>query len=143
MNNIDAFNIAVAEIFGQCYKEFPLRVDISKLGIGVAIKTAFGDDPDGVFNLAEKEYLIAEEAMNWLIEAGYLWCRNPRKPISFEGVTLTPKGLEVLNATPNSLVSQTSLGEYLSKGIGYLGKEAASIAVKEGLSFGFKLLSHT
>ncbi len=63
MNNIDAFNIAVAEIFGQCYKEFPLRVDISKLGIGVAIKTAFGDDPDGVFNLAEKEYLIAEEAV--------------------------------------------------------------------------------
>ncbi|WP_210394598.1 hypothetical protein [Motiliproteus sediminis] len=90
MNNIVAFNIAVAEIFGQCYREFPIRVTISKMDVGIGIKEAMGDDPDGYFDLSEIEYQIAEEAMEWLIQAGYLWCKNPGRPISFEGVTLTP-----------------------------------------------------
>jgi len=139
MNNIEAFNIAVAEIFGTCYSEFPLRVSISKMDIGIAIKEAFGDDPDGIFNLDEKEYQIAEEAMYWLIEAGYVWCKNPTKPISFEGVTLSPKGLEILNAVPEELKTKATLGETLSKGIKSLGKNTASTAVKVGLTYGIKL----
>ena len=143
MNNIEAFNIAVAEIFGQCYKEFPIRVIISKMDVGIAIKEAMGDDPDGYFNLAEIEYHIAEEAMEWLIQAGYLWCNNPSRPISFEGVTLTPKGLEVLNAVPDELQSKVSLGEQLSKGIKALGKDTASTAVKIGLTYGAKMVIGT
>lgn len=139
MNNIEAFNIAVAEIFGRCYKEFPLKVSISNLEIGVAIKDAFGEDPDGYFDLGEVEYQIADAATDWLIKAGYLWCDNPERSISFKGVTLTPKGLEILNSVPEELQSKASLGEKLSKGIKVLGKESALTSVKLGLTYGVKL----
>lgn len=138
-NNIDAFNVAVAEIFAECYREFPLRVRLSKLDIGEAIKLSFGDDPENVFNLDEKEYRIAEEAMFWLLEAGYIWSREPKNRISLEGVTLSPKGLEVLNAVPVELTAKKTLGQYLSNGIKVIGKDAASTAVKTGLTYGFKL----
>lgn len=143
MNNIEAFNISVAEILGQCYREFPLKVRISKMDIGVTIKEAFGDDPDGIFNLDEKEYQIAEETMLWLIKSGYVWCENPSRSISFEGVTLSPKGLEVLNAVPDQLKGKKSLGEHLSVGIKSLGKESASTMVKIGLSYGAKMVIGT
>mgnify|MGYP000100189833 CR=1 FL=1 len=44
-----------------------------------------------VFNLdlQEKEYQIAEEAVNWLIQAEYLWC-SKKTSVSFKEVTLTP-----------------------------------------------------
>ncbi|PKG78922.1 hypothetical protein CXF80_11735 [Shewanella sp. Actino-trap-3] len=139
MSNIEAFNIAVAEIFGQCYQAFPLKVRISNMDIGIAIKEAFGEDPDGVFTLSEVEYQIAEETMYWLIEAGYIWCKNSERPISFEGVTLSPKGLEILNAVPSELKSKKSLGEQLSNGIKVLGKDSASSMIKIGLTYGAKL----
>jgi len=139
MSNIEAFNIAAAEIFGQCYQAFPLKVTISNMDIGVAIKEAFGEDPDGTFYLNEVEYKIAEATMFWLIEAGYIWCKKPHKSISFEGVTLSPKGLEVLNAVPTELTSKESLGEQLSNGIKVLGKDCASSIIKIGLTYGAKL----
>ena len=38
MRNIEEFNIAVAEIFGLCYREFPTPVPIYKSDIGASIK---------------------------------------------------------------------------------------------------------
>lgn len=139
MSNIEAFNVAAAEIFGQCYQTFPLEVTISTMDIGTAIKESFGEDPDGVFNLDEVEYKIAEATMTWLIEAGYIWHKKPLRSISFEGVTLSPKGLEVLNAVPEELNSKKSLGEQLSNGIKSLGKDSASSIIKIGLTYGAKL----
>ncbi|WP_448570058.1 hypothetical protein [Thalassotalea ganghwensis] len=139
MSNIEAFNIATAEILGQCYKAFPLKVSISKMDIGITIKEAFGEDPDGIFNLDEVEYEIAEETMLWLIEAGYVWCKNPHRPISFEGVTLSPKGLEVLNAVPSELKTKKTIGDQLTAGIKVIGKESASSIIKVGLTYGAKL----
>ena len=137
MRNIEAFNVAVAEIFGQCYQAFPLKVDISKMDIGIAIKEAFGENHNGIFDLSDVEYDIAEETVNWLISAGYIWCKKPG--YSFEGVTLSPKGLEVLNAVPTELKSKKSLGEHLSKGIKAIGKDSASSFIKIGLTYGAKL----
>ena len=139
MNKIEAFNVAIAEIFGQCYREFPLRVSISKMDIGITIKEAFGSDPGSHIDLSEKEYQIAEQAMEWLIQADYPWCTNSGHPITFEGVTLSPKGLEALNATPSELKTKTTLGDSLSKGLKSLGKDAASTAVKQVLTYGTKL----
>ncbi|WP_146144330.1 hypothetical protein [Photobacterium sp. GB-1] len=139
MNNIDAFNIAVAEILGECYREFPLRVRLSKLDIGETIKIAMGDDPDGVHNLSEKEYEIAEEAMNWLMEAGYIWSREPDNRISMEGVTLSPKGLEILNAVPETLQEKKTLGDLISGGVKTIGKDVATTSVKTVLTYGLKL----
>lgn len=141
MNNIEAFNIAVAEILGQCYQEFPLRVRLSKKEIGETIKVTLDGNPDGeldVYDLSSKDFLIADAAVKWLIQAGYLWCDNPEPKISYEGVTLTPKGLEVLNAIPEGLEHDISFREQLSKGIKGLGKEVATTSVKLALAFGAK-----
>ncbi|KJF93659.1 hypothetical protein CTN03_07380 [Photobacterium angustum] len=109
------------------------------MDIGETIKIAMGDDPDGVYNLSEKEYEIAEEAMNWLMEAGYIWSRKPDNRISMEGVTLSPKGLEILNAVPETLQEKKTLGDLISGGVKTIGKDVATTSVKTVLTYGLKL----
>ena len=59
MSNMEAFNIAVAEIFGKCYGAFPLPVTIDRRVVGAAVRQAFDNDPEGVL-------LIAQQKTPWL-----------------------------------------------------------------------------
>jgi hypothetical protein len=85
------------------------------------------------------EYEIARESVNWLIESGYLWHRNATN-MSFNAVTLSPKGLEVLNAVPKGIEVKTTLGEELGKGVKQIGKESALDFVKTTLTYGASLV---
>lgn len=93
MKNIEAFNIAVGSIFGKCYREFLLRTDISIWEVGDEIKNSVGTENGNHINLDDYEYNFVDSTMEWLIQSGYLWFENSKKPITFEGVVLTPKGL--------------------------------------------------
>ncbi len=139
MDNIEAFNIAVAEIFGKCYQVFPMRVVISDISLGDTIRFALNENASEDIDMSELEYTIARESVNWLIQAGYLWHRGETE-LTTKGVTLTPKGLEVLNAIPDGLKSKVSIGEQLSKGVKSLGKETAISIVKAGLNYGSKII---
>jgi hypothetical protein len=138
MNNIESFNIAIAETFGQCYQSFPVRVDISVVDLGAAIRRAQGDESSDI-DMRQEEYEIARESVKWLIDAGYLWHRNATN-MDFRSVTLAPKALEVLNVVPDGLQGQQTLGEQLSKGIKEIGKDAALSIVKTSLSHGVSLV---
>ena len=137
MKNIESFNIAVAEVFGKCYQAFPIRIDVSVIEVGEAIYEAL--DPGCGHDMRNSEYDIARASINWLIESGYLWHRNATH-ISFNAVTLSPKGLEVLNVIPKELQIKTTLGEELGKGVKEIGKDAALSLVKTTLSYGAKLV---
>jgi len=139
MNNIESFNIAVAEVFGQCYQAFPLRISVSIIDIGSTIQETINPDCDNDIDMRSNEYSIARESINWLIDSGYLWHRNTNNT-SFNAVTLSPKGLEVLNATPKELQIQTTLGEELGKGIKEIGKDTALSVVKTTLTYGASLI---
>jgi len=134
-NNIESFNIAVAEIFGKCYQAFPIPIDISIIEIGDAIKQSEDDDID----LRSEEYQIAKASLNWLSEAGYIW-HGTATNMDVRSATLSPKGLEVMNAMPSELKSSKTLGEQLGMGVKTIGKEAATTAVKAGLTYGAKLV---
>ncbi len=139
MDNIEAFNIAVAEIFGKCYQAFPMRVVISDIELGDTIRFALDENASKDIDMSDIEYTIARESVNWLIQAGYLWHRGESN-VATSGVTLTPKGLEVLNAVPEGIQNQISIGQQLSEGVKNLGKETAISIVKTGLNYGAKIL---
>ena len=112
---------------------------MSVIDVGEAIQEALDSGGGHDINMRNSEYDIARASINWLIESGYLWHRNVTH-ISFNAVTLSPKGLEVLNATPKGLQTQTTLGEELGKGVKEIGKDAALSYVKTTLSYGAKLV---
>ncbi len=143
MKNIEAFNIAVGCIFGQCYKEFPLKTNISTWEVGEAIKNSCGTENRDHTNLDDYEYKVVESTMKWLVQSGYLWCDNTKKPINFEGVVVTPRGLEVLNLMPDSLGHRQTIGETLSKGAKEVGREVTMTSVQLCLGLGAKLLAGT
>ena len=137
MKNIEEFNIAVGEIFGACYSEFPKPTRVYKIIIGKAIKDGMGVeyDPDYT-NLDEHEYKVVEHALSWLIRAGYIWEERDSTQSSSQNIRLSPLGLEVLKAVPDALQVKESIGEQLSKGVKSLGKEVLSTAVSTALSIG-------
>lgn len=142
MRNIEEFNIAVAEILGLCYREFPTPVPIYKSEIGAAIKDGLGVEYDPSYiNLSEREYKVVEHTLSWLIKAGYIWADNPNAQPTSMNIRLSPLGLEVLNSVPDSLQMTESIGEKLSKGAKFLGKEALLTTVNTALSIGLGNLS--
>ncbi len=139
MNNIESFNIAVAEVFGKCYQAFPLCIDVSVGEVCSSIQEALDPNCGNDIDMRSPEYAIARESINWLIKSEYLWHRNATN-ILFNAVTLSPKGLEVLNAIPKELQQKTTLGEELGKGVKEIGKDAALNIVKTSLSYGASLV---
>ena len=112
---------------------------MSVIDVGEAIHEALGPGYEDDIYKRNSEYDIARASINWLIESGYLLHRNDTH-ISFNAVTLSPKGLEVLNAKPKELQIKATLGEELSKGVKVIGKDAALSFVKTALSYGAKLV---
>ena len=139
MRNIDLFNLHVAEVLGTCYESFPVRVDIKyeDLGKNVHDRYASGFDEELFYNAQEYEELAAA-TVNWLTDAGYLWI-GKKIYGSVKSVTLTPKSLELLNATPLALEMTDSMGTILADGSKTLGRETALSVIRSVLSEGAKL----
>ncbi len=73
MNNIESFNIAVAEVFGCCYKASPIRIEISVIKIGDAILETLNPNGTRYIDLRRPEHKIARASIEWLIKSKYLW----------------------------------------------------------------------
>jgi hypothetical protein len=141
MDNIELFNIAVADTFGRCYKSFPVPIGLSVSDIERVLLQSMNREIDRDMEVGHK-YEVARSSVEWLIKSGYLWCKASTSDQFFD-VTLTPKGLEILNAIPKPLEVNKSLGERLAQGVISLGKETTLTVVKEGLSLGARLLFGT
>lgn len=137
MNNMEIFNLTVADLFGQCFENFPVRIEIHSLEIAYRIVELYEE-----CEIMEKTDLLAREsevvfnAINWLIDSDYLWCNTSTDDLNFFGVVLSPKGLEVMNSIPASLQKKESFGSLFSKGVKTLGTETAIEAVKIALALG-------
>lgn len=137
MTNLEIFNIAVGEIFGECYREFPVKINISCTEIAMAVAERY--DEEEIMerdDLIKKETKVVFDAVDWLVKSGYLWISDGDSSLKYYGVTLTPKGLEVLNSIPSSLQQKETIGQILSRGIKSLSKEAITETVKIGLAIG-------
>lgn len=140
MNNIDVFNIAVGEIFRECFTSFPMPVSISKSGIGKNVVEIYRGYEHDFYDQDDEEYKIAHHTIIWLARAGYIWLQKEADETDrvFEAV-LSPKGLEVLNATPKSLTGSGSIGQRLSKGAKDIGADVFKSLSVQALSYGAKM----
>ncbi|MEP3350300.1 MAG: hypothetical protein ABJN96_10170 [Marinomonas sp.] len=139
MNNIDEFNLVTGEIFGECYRSFPVPVRIEKRAIGQKLKDSLNiaHDPNRI-NLDDREYKLIEHSLSWLIQAGYIWTEGNVSKVTSLDIRLSPLGLETLNQIPESL--DESLGSKLAKGSKEVGREVFLNTVSTVLTFGLTTL---
>lgn len=134
-DNIEEFNMIAADIFGRCYQSFPLPTDISVIDLGDLVRPSDDNDLD----MRDDKYKIARASLDWLSKAGYIW-HGTATNFDCRAVTLSPKGLEVMNAVPSGVQTNMSVGAQLGQGVKVIGKEAASHIAKTALSYGAKLM---
>lgn len=138
MNNIDLFNLCVADVLGACYEQFPVKIDLYFDEIGNRVASQFpSDDGDELLDVFMSSLDVVSATIQWLSQAGYLWIGNE----FYGGVTkstLTPKSLELLNMVPESLKESRSLGSVLAAESKTLGREAVLSIVRTVLSEGAK-----
>jgi hypothetical protein len=138
MQNIEFFNLCVAEVLGACYEQFPVKIDLRYEEIGNSVASQFSsDDIDKFSNTVMTSSEIAAATIRWLSSAGYLWVGNEFYG-GFSSATLTPKSLELLNITPDSLQQKKSIGATLAVESKKLGRESVLALVRTVLSEGAK-----
>jgi hypothetical protein len=130
MDNIEIFNLAAGEILGRCYSTFPAPIILDYREVVGSLRHAVGEphDPENIhFN--DPHYKALEHSLSWLIRADYIWVEHVQGNLLGNSIRLSPLGLHVLNAVPESLQVRETFGERLSKGAAQLGKEAISTTV--------------
>lgn len=137
LNNIEIFNGVVGKIFANLYESFPIYSPIETSKYATDLVDI--DDFDASWDAHE----IAEAALNWLVNAGYIWLKEDQSISDqfYQGV-LSPKALEVLKAVPDSINGSDTIGEKLvmcSKGTFNSG---LNDIVGQAVSMGFKLLTN-
>lgn len=138
MRNIEFFNLCVAEVLGECYEQFPVKVDLRHEEIGNRVASQFSSED--IYKLSDTMMTSSEVAaatVRWLGSAGYLWVGNEFYG-GFSSVTLTPKSLELLNITPDSLQQKKSIGAALAVESKNLGREGVLALVRTVLAEGAK-----
>jgi len=137
MKNIEQFNLAVSEILGICYEQFPTRVSFSQHDIALRVSDYYDD------NETENKFFelisLSKSTVAWLEEAGYLWIKHEVNS-QYHDVTLTPKAFELLKMMPDSLKPKKSIGEVLLGGVRETGKKMVLDTVGVMLSEGVKLI---
>ena len=139
MSHIESFNRCEALIFAELYRAFPCRKQISSSSLPEGI---FDDISEEDFDGAFERLVVFKATVKWLVEAGYIWAGDVGESTIHDAI-LSPKGLEVLKAIPNSLSPKQTLGERM----GTLVKEGSysllSKTVDIALSMGVAIATHT
>jgi hypothetical protein len=137
--NIELFNGITGKVFAQLYEKFPIEAEIQLSGF----LDDFIDPTDfsKIWDLPE----MTKATIKWLDRAGYIWLKDPDHYGGGYKATLTPKGLEVLKATPDSIEPTHSIGEkmveFSKKQFGEGMNQVVKIAISEGIKFVYQSAS--
>lgn len=105
MNNLDYFNLIVAQVFSSCYTAFPMGVDFSLNNIGF-------DAP------AEIKPQLFACTIRWLERYGWISIELKSPAPMFLQVQLTEKALCALNWLPETLQENDSpLGQRIREAL--------------------------
>ncbi|NWN90302.1 hypothetical protein HLV39_02160 [Marinobacter adhaerens] len=139
VQNVEFFNLCVADILGACYYQFPVKVDLKFDEIGNRVASQFpSEDNEVFFDTVMTSSEVAAATIRWLSSAGYLWVGKE----FYGGVsssTLTPKSLELLNMVPDAIQQKTTIGSVLASESKKLGREGVLSIVRTFLAEGAKL----
>jgi hypothetical protein len=127
LSNMDDFNEATALILAKLYESFPQRqsFEIARL--------VEGADDNKRLNYLDTILFLARE--------GFIRYEGIIATDSVKNVTLTLKGLAVLNETPDVLKEKTPLGTKLMGVVGEGSREVVRAVVQEVLKIGISYLS--
>ena len=106
--NISEFNTITGLVFSQLYGQFPVSVDLDRGAIASAMGASSGGSTHALQSGKPFTEVFAH-SLNWLSQEGYI---RSAGPLPYERVTLTQKGLTVLNAVPEGL--STTVGSSLA-----------------------------
>jgi hypothetical protein len=96
--NISEFNTITGLVFSQLYGQFPVSVDLDQGAIASAMGAV--SPSTQVLQSGRQFTEVFAHSLNWLSNEGYV---RSAGPLAYEKVTLTTKGLAVLNAVPQGL----------------------------------------
>ncbi|WP_350431075.1 hypothetical protein ABIS04_10890 [Shewanella sp. H8] len=135
MKNIDKFNEITAQMFSALYEKFPEKVKFDSREI-LNFQGEFGEYVDGIWNenpeLPSEEVEFVQAVADWLMDEGYIKGVFQSYSPTGTSVTLTSKGLAVMNSVPDSISESSTLGQELSSLVKEKSKEEAG-----------KLIGHT
>ena len=134
VTNVELFNGIAGRLFALLYEKFPFYTDVNVNSLGNELIDK--DDYDGVWDMSE----LAEATVHWLAAAGYIWLKEPQIFGDPYTAVLSPKGFEVLKATPEVIDTSKTLGEKIME----LSKDKLSAALNKAvelaISQGFKMM---
>lgn len=140
--NIERFNEVTGLLLAHLYEHFPVPQDI-EAGEFVDNATVPAKPIPGVispyFEDLTTDGTFFVSAVEWLATAGFLTF-DKRFNSEITGVVLSEKGLQTLNAVPESLTASAPLGERLVDAAKSGGKEVLKATLREVLSAGMKLV---
>lgn len=156
MRNIDTFNVFAADILSTTFSSFPSPAYLLKEQAFSRAKPALNKlYPEGIENDGmnwivrdpenAERYLVDltriwNDTAIWLRGAGYIQFEDEHQTVVQLGaVTLTPKGLEVLNARLPSLDPSRSIGEVLADAASWTGSAGAQAVIQSGIETAFGL----
>ncbi|CAD5352312.1 MULTISPECIES: hypothetical protein [Citrobacter] len=133
--NIDKFNEVTGKIFAILYCSFPVPVDIHLRDFIDGEVYEANDETLTGYDISESA-LFVDSTINWLAEADFIQIGDKGLE-SHYSVVLTPKGLECLKLTPESLSvpGESLISNALKSG----SKEALKILANQVLSAGIKI----
>ncbi len=137
MSNVEMFQLLAAKAFAILYESFPVYEEITPEDLAKAVY------PDDV----ERARIVAGHSLTWLCEAGYLMRAVTGAKFRF---VLTPKGFEILNASPfpkpeaNKATAmpetrKQNLGERFVAAVADAGTEELKSLTKQVLEWGVSL----
>lgn len=131
--NMDLFDEYAARILAELYEAFPVKTPLNaSTYCGHSEINDYGEPVDENGN-PSKAFHIARATIEWLIETGYIrsdgmWQYGAKPAV------LTPMGLAVLKAAPESLATREATGDKLVRLIRAGAADAAKDVVRAAMA---------
>ena len=104
LQNENRFNDVVDRVFEALSSAFPSRITVDAISLGLATQAAYViEDFEEVATNDLDNHLFVVASVRWLQTAGYLDAENVANSYA-SGVIFTEKGLQLVGASPMSLL---------------------------------------
>ncbi|HEY0288551.1 MAG TPA: hypothetical protein VGC62_16330 [Pseudomonas sp.] len=137
VSNIEKFDDYAGKIFAELYQQFPRPCTLTPKDF-IEVAEIWDERLEMTLPTDDAEFFIATG--NWLIQAGYVF-GGKRVSYQISDAVLTPKGLEILKATPDSVNGKASLGEALISSVAEGGKDVTKGLVSQAFGLGARYLT--
>lgn len=143
-SNIGRFNEITGQVLATLYESFPVPIKLKPSSIGLR---DLGPDDVAMASLMtvitapdDSDPMFFKHTVDWLISNEFIAAKPYIQSASFDSAVLTPKALEVLSSTPESITAKQPLGERLTEATKSGTKDILRTVASEAISIGMRSL---